>query len=255
MSDEEARDESEGADIPLEPTKREPRPKISKQSLLDLGRAEPDVCPSCGATLPDRDAVLCLQCGFDLKENKRLRTKVIVEEVEEAPGDFSEAGVIPWQATLGAGLASIVAAAVIAYTENDAELVRTALLASLRVVVHGLVHIGLGVVAVIVTALFLQQRFGKVEHAVGRMALAVGLFFLSIGVGDLLGGGPTSEWLIGAALGAASYYLVVWRMFTTTHQVAGIVAGLQATFWFLLKIYAYLDASGATAAPANGAGG
>lgn len=246
----------DGGEIPIEPTKREPQGKITKQSLLDLGKDEPDVCPSCGAVLPDRNAVLCLQCGFDLKENKRLRTKVAVEEIEEGPADFSVAGVIPWQATLGAGLAAILAASVIAYTENDAESVRRALLATSRVVVHGLVHVGLGVVAAIVTALLLQQRFGKVEYAVGRIALAVGLFFLSIGVGDLLGGGPTSQWIIGAALGCACYYLIVWRMFSTTHQVAGIVAGLQGLFWFLLKLYAYLDAAGAASGgPPAGAGG
>jgi hypothetical protein len=258
MSDERPRDgasEGEGEHIPIEPTKREPKAKISRQSLIDLGKDEPDRCPSCGAELPDRDATLCLQCGFDLKENRRLRTKVGVEEVEEAPGDFSQPGVIPWQATLGAGLLAIVVAAVIAYTENDSESVRAAMLASVRVLVHGLVHVGLGVVAAIVTALFLQQKFGKVEFAVGRMALAVGLFFLSIGVGTLLGGGPTAQWIIGVMLGVASYYLVIWRMFSTTHQVAGIVAGMQALFWFVLKVYAYLDAAGVSASASSGPGG
>jgi hypothetical protein len=257
MSDErpDAEQGEQGEHIPVEPPKRDPKPKISRQSLMDLGKDEPDVCPACKEPLPDKNATLCLACGFDLKANKRRRTKVGVEEVEEGPGDFSEAGVIPWQATLGAGLLAIVVAAVIAYTENDAESVRAALLASLRVIVHGLVHVGLGVVAAIVAALFLQQKFGKVEYAVGRMTLGVGLFFLSMGVGTLLGGGPTAELIIGAGLGIALYYIVVWQMFSTTHQVVGIIAGLQFLFWLLLKVYAYLDAVGATSAAANGAGG
>jgi len=232
--------------IPVEPTKRDPKPKISRQSLIDLGKDEPDVCPSCGAELPDRDATLCLACGFDLKENKRRRTKVGVEEVEVGPGDFSEAGVIPWQATLGAGLLAIVIATVLAFTQTEAGALREAL----RVAVHALVHVGLGVVSAIVTAIFLQQKFGKVEYAVGRMALAVGLFFLALQVGDLLGGGPTARWIIGAGLGAASYYLIVWRMFSTTHQVVGIIAGMQFFFWLLLEVYAAL-----VPPDANGAGG
>lgn len=254
MSDErpDAEQGEQGEHIPVEPPKREEKPKISRQSLMDLGKDEPDVCPACGEELPDKDATLCLACGFDLKANKRRRTKVGVEEIEEGPGDFSEAGVIPWQATLGVGLLAIVIAAALAFTQTEAGALRE----SLRVAVHALVHVGLGVVSAIVTAIFLQQKFGKVEYAVGRMALAVGLFFLALQVGDMLGGGPTAQWIIGAALGAASYYLVVWRMFSTTHQVVGIIAGLQFFFWLLLEVYAVLDASGATSgAAANGAGG
>ncbi|MFG0274600.1 MAG: hypothetical protein ACF8QF_06055, partial [Phycisphaerales bacterium] len=215
MSDERPREDApqdEGDHIPVEPAKRDPKAKITRQSLLDLGKDEPDRCPSCAAELPDKNATLCLQCGYDLKANKKLRTKVGAEEVEEAPGDFSQAGVIPWQATLGLGMAAIVGAAALAFTNSDASALRE----SLRVAVHALVHVGLGVVAAIVTALFLQQKFGKVEFAVGRMALAVGLFFLSLQVGVLLGGGPTAQWIVGAGLGAACYYLVVWRMFRTT---------------------------------------
>ncbi|MFG0273926.1 MAG: hypothetical protein ACF8QF_02590 [Phycisphaerales bacterium] len=44
-------------------------------------------------------------------------------------------------------------------------------------------------------------------------------------------------------------------MFRTTHQVVGIVAGLQFFFWLLLEVYAVLDASGATAQGASGAAG
>lgn len=240
------REDEGGADhIPIEPTKRPPAGKITKQSLLDLAKDEPYLCPSCGAELPDDDATLCLKCGYDLKANRKLRTQVGVEEVEEAPGDFSEPGWIPWQATLGAGGAALLIAAVIAFTQAEAGALREAM----RIAVHGTVHVGLGVVSVIVAALLLQQRFGRVEFAVGRMALAVGGFVLAMQLGGLVEAGATVRWLLGAALGAGIYILVVWRMFATTMAVVGIVAGLQFTFWLLLELYATL---GAPVAPAGG---
>lgn len=40
-----------------------------------------DVCPACGAALGDIDKLVCIRCGFDLKTNQPLKTKVASDEV------------------------------------------------------------------------------------------------------------------------------------------------------------------------------
>lgn len=43
-----------------------------------------DVCPNCGAVLPDGHSLLCLRCGFDLKTNQVVTTRTGVVEVSAA---------------------------------------------------------------------------------------------------------------------------------------------------------------------------
>jgi hypothetical protein len=50
-----------------------------------------DVCPKCGASLPDITTLVCLRCGFDLKTMKAIDTKVGVEAAAEEVGNGKRA--------------------------------------------------------------------------------------------------------------------------------------------------------------------
>ena len=248
-----ARDDGGEEQIPLGPSSREPQAKITRESLLASGRDEPDVCPSCSAPLPGRDAVVCLECGYDIKANRKVRTKVGVAEVEEdgVPGEFCRAGMFSWQALAIAGGLCIVAACVLAVMQAEA----APAMALLRVLVYSMVHVGLGVVSVIVAAVLMRERVGKVEYAVGWMSLAVGAFALMIYLAGMVDAPRVLQNTVGGAFGSGLYYLAVWRGFKTAPAVAGLIAGLQFCFWLLLQVYSSLASVGVADAAATGGAG
>jgi hypothetical protein len=229
--------------IPVDPP--EPRAKISKESLMSLGA---DTCPTCGAELPNAKATVCLECGYDMKANKKVRTKVGVEEVDdEGDAAFCRAGRVPWKALLGLGTVLIVLAVGMAWGDPP-ENTRPFFYA-LKTLVYAVVHLGLGIGAVIATAMLLREKVGQIEYGVGWMSIAIGAFFVSIQLGQLLGAGLTAQWIVGATLGAALYLGVVWTAFRTSRDVVLMVAGLQFMFWLLLWIYTWVqDLSIATGA-------
>jgi hypothetical protein len=212
----------------------EPKAKITRESLSAQMSGEPDLCPNCSKPLPDKNSLVCLECGYDIKTNQKVRTRLGTVEVEET-GEFCREGRIPWQALSAAGALSILLSMVMAWGRTP-EGASSALM-SLQVLVYAMVHCGLGVVAIITTAMLMQQRVGRIEVGVGWMVLAVGLFFLAIETGHLLGAGAAAEWIVGRALGVVLYASVLWFGLRVVRDVLLLIAGMQFVFWLILWAY------------------
>lgn len=56
------------------------RPKRADK-LVNLDAGPLDVCPNCGANMPGADEIICLRCGFDLKEGVVREVETGVEEL------------------------------------------------------------------------------------------------------------------------------------------------------------------------------
>ncbi len=203
---------------------------------------EADRCPNCGASMPDADAVVCLNCGYDQVGNKIIKPKVGTVEVED-PADadtkiFVKPGRFGWQAPTLAGTVLIVAAAALSGMHAD----QRAIGHGVATLLYGPVYAGLGVAAVMLTAFFMEQKIGRLEHAVGRMLLAVGLAGVCWHGAFLLEVPNVLRFFIGAGAGAGLYYLVVWLLFRLDSAVAGLLMALHATVWLIFRGLLALEA-------------
>lgn len=210
-------------------------------SLLDDAATE-DRCPKCGEKMPNPEAVVCLNCGFDQMRNTVIKTKVGAVEVDEdaGPREFVRAGRLGWKAPAIAGAVMLIAAAVL-----------SGMHAEHRPIGHGVatllfapVFTGIGVAAVWLTAILMEERFGRLEHAAGRMLLAVAAVELPWHIAWNLELANPLRFLLGAGVGAGLYYLIVWWMFSLTRTVALMVSLLHLALWAmfmgLLRMNAWL---------------
>ncbi len=252
--------------IPLSPSARgggEPKGRIDAPSLTDEASAAADRCPKCGAEMSSPDAVVCVKCGYDMRSNKPAKTEVGAakdgDEGDEAPAEatiFIEEDHIGWKIPLVIGAAALVSAATLAGVQAEGGWLR----AVVRVLLYGPLQIGLGVGAVAITARLLEERVGRLELALGRMTLAIGLFYLFFMIGQTMNLHPAVQWMIGAGLGGAAYFLVVWLMFAIWPAVALMLAGVHFALWLVLKGTVVLidwieSAPGAASTAATGGGG
>ncbi|MFG0257943.1 MAG: hypothetical protein ACF8GE_08595 [Phycisphaerales bacterium JB043] len=221
----------------------EPKPKITRESLTEQSSDEPDLCPNCAKPLPDRDTLVCLECGYDIKTNKKVSTRLGQVEIEE-PSEFCQAWKVPWQGLVGGGALLVLVSMVLAWIRTPQGV--NNLLVTLQVLVYSIVHCGLGVVAIITTAMLMQQRVGRIEYGVGWMACAVGLFFLSIEFGHMLGAGDTAQWIVGRMLGGALFVGVLWFGLRVVREVLLLIVGTQFLFWLILWAYAALHSISTT---------
>ncbi len=215
---------------------------------LDAAPSEPpasdpdDRCPKCGKPMPNADAVVCMHCGYDQVQNKVIKTKVGAVEVDEniGPREFVRAGRGGWKAPAIVALTLFVVAAVLSGMQ-----------ATHRPFGHGVatflfapVFVGLGVAAVWLTALLMEERFGRFEHAAGRMMLAVAVVEFAWHASWNLELANSLKFLIGAVAGLGLYFLIVWWTFSLTRTVATMVSMLHLAFWAafmgLLKLNAWL---------------
>ncbi len=216
----------------------EPQPDDSGHYKIQ----EADRCPNCGVPMPDPDAVVCLNCGYDQVSNKIIKPKVGTVEVEE-PDDpaakfFVKPGRLGWQAPTIAGLVLIVAAAAL----SGAHAEQRAIGHAIATLLYGPVYAGLGVAAVMLTAFFMEQKIGRLEHAVGRMLLAVGLAGVCWHGAFLLEVPNALRFFIGAGAGAGLYYLVIWLLFRLDRVVAGLLMALHAAVWLIFRGLLALEA-------------
>lgn len=217
---------------------------VEKSSLLDESAAD-DQCPNCGRAMPSPGAVVCMHCGFDQVKNKIVRTKVGTVEVSDdpkliAPDEFVRPGRLGWQAPLVIGAAATIAASVLSGMHAQHRPVWE----GIATLLFAPVFAGIGVAATLVTAVLMEQRFGRLELAVARMMLAVGLVELSWHIGQSLELNNWLQFLIGAGVGAGLYYLVVWWFFSLDRTVAALLSGLHlslcAVFMGLMQLNAWL---------------
>ena len=246
--------------IPVAPSERDraPTPRIDPPSLMDEGaNADLDRCPNCNTPMPDPDAVVCMNCGWDLVANRpaaapgarRVRAAETVDDDADESGAERAAIALPdkfgWRLPLAIGAAAVVAAATLAGVQAPAgEWLRPVV----RVLLYAPIHVGLGFVALTITARVLGQRLGDAASAACRMALAVGLFYLCYHVGQqFVTLHPAAQWIIGAGAGAALYFLVLWTLYKLTRDGALMVAAthfvLWLAFWLLLITIGWLERS------------
>lgn len=211
-------------------------------STYRIDETPDDRCPKCGKPMPHPDAVVCMHCGYDQVQNKIIKTKVGSVEVDEdtGPKEFVRPGKLGWQTPAILGGAMIIAAAVL-----------SGMHAPHKPISHGIatflfapVFAGIGVAAVWLTALLMEERFGRFEHAAGRMLLAVATVELSWHIAWNLELANALRFLIGAGIGVGLYFLLVWWMFSLTRTVALMTSLLHLTLWAvfmgLLEMNAWL---------------
>lgn len=223
-----------------------------RPSFLDDADAK-DVCPNCNAPMPYPDAVVCLKCGFDQTQNKIIKPKVGADEVEpksdEPAGakDFVRPGRLGWKAPLGIGFALIIAAAVLSGVHAPSR----SILHAIATLLYAPIYAGIGVAAVMTTAVLMEDRMGKLELAVGRMTLAVGLAILSWHIAFGLGLGNPLPFLLGASVGGGLYFLTVWWTFSLNRTVATLLSLLHLSLWIVFLGLLKLSALLATTPPAS----
>ncbi|MHC4975568.1 MAG: hypothetical protein ACYTF7_03060 [Planctomycetota bacterium] len=222
----------------------DPKPRINKEPITSGDPDERDLCPSCRAALPDKNTLVCLECGYDIKANKKVSTRLETVEIEEKT-EFCREARVPWQALAGAGGFCVLVSMALAWGRTPED--GNSLLVALQVLVYALVHCGLGVVALITTAMLMQQRVGRIEFGVGWMACAVGIFFLAIEAGHMLGAGASAQWIVGRVLGVGLYAGVLWFGLRVVRDVLLLIAGMQFVFWLILWAYAGLHSVSAGA--------
>lgn len=229
--------------IPLEPDERDApgsrahpaRGVINKPSLLDGGDG-PDACPNCGAPMRDPDAVFCVRCGYDLVHNRKATTKVGADDDagggDADSGDLCTPDKLGWKIPVVVGFAALVSAATLAGVHHPDAWLRPVV----KVMLYGPIQVGLGVLAVIATARLLQQGVGRLEFALGRMALAVGLFYLLFHLAQGIHAASWIPFVVGAALGAGIYYLLVWLTFSLTAGAALMLGCAHFILWLAFRV-------------------
>lgn len=238
----------EGADTADDPAPLTAGPKESIYSiegggsLLDDSGA-PDRCINCGASMPNKDAVVCLHCGYDQVRNTILKTKLGADEIEPnsesaGPHDFVRPGRLGWKAAAILGAVFTVVASVL----SGMHAAHHPILHGLATFLYAPVFAGLGVAAVMLAAILLEDRFGKLEYAAGRMLLAIGLVELAWHAAGNLDIANALRGLLGVGVGAGLYFLVVWWTFALTRQAAMLVSLLHLVLWAIFTGLVQLNA-------------
>lgn len=225
---------------------------IEEPTSLLSDSAQMDVCPNCGKPMPYAEAIVCLECGFDQVQNKIIRPKIGADEIEsESKGkdknkesadsdEFVQPGRLGWKAPLIVGGVLIIIASVLSGMNASSR----PILHAIATFLYAPVYAGIGVAAVMTTAILMEQRFGKLEFAVGRMMLAVGLAELSWHIAWSLGLANPLPSLIGLGAGSGLYFLIVWWTFSLNRTVATLLSLLHLSLWViflgLLKLSAAL---------------
>jgi len=236
------------------PAKARPAAAIPPAPLpLDL--ADED-CPRCHKPLA-HEAVMCINCGYDLKANvirePELGEVVVTAQQSAGAKEFVTPGRGSAQVLATCGVFITIGALIIAGV-NDRQWGAFVLLGSIAIMLYNiLLHTCTGVVAVILAAKFTEERFTRLELAAARMFVAVALFYalsslrLPINLAFVAG---LLAWV--SALGV--YFGVVWWFFKKDRYGTALIALAHFLMWLLLQLGPVLAswvASGKT--PAAGA--
>lgn len=236
------------------PAKARPAAAVPPASIpLDLAD---DDCPRCHKPLA-HEAVMCINCGYDLKANvirePELGEVVAAEQRGAASKEFVTPGRGSAQVLATCGVFLTIGALIITGV-NERQWGAFVLLGSIAIMLYNiLLHTCTGVVAVILAAKFTEERFTLLELAAARMFVAVALFYalssLRLPI-NLAFVASLLAW--GSALGV--YFGVVWWLFKKDRHGAALIAIAHFLMWLLLQLGPALAswvASGKT--PAAGA--
>jgi ribosomal protein S27AE len=250
MPDEPAAAPEQKPEPGAQPARPEPRPPLARPAAQGAAPIElvDDTCPKCGATLA-HDAVLCVNCGYDLKANVVREPGVGVVEVDPAgekrraaprAGEFVVPGRGGPQVLATAGvfltLGALVFSGVNAQAGGAWVTAGTVALTLYNIALHTCT----GVAAVAVAARLAEQAFGRFELAAARMFLAVALFHLVVSLRIPIHEGVAVVLKWAVAMGV--YYLAVWLLFKKDRAGAAVIALSHFVLWVLLQLGAELSA-------------
>lgn len=224
--------------IPLEPTPEPPKPVVPVarpvgQPLLDL---VDDTCPNCKAVM-DSDALVCMACGYDLKQNRVITPELGEVEAPQAPKLAPEfvrpGGTAKIVAALGA--ATLLAATVCAYLSAPrGSGFWVAASMSLLTIYKGILHTGTGVAAVWLTARWVSERFSRLDLASARMLLAFSVYLLVASLPLHM----ELVWLERALkffAGMGVYYLMLWALFRRDRMTTLILLAFHVAMWAFVE--------------------
>ena len=221
---------------------------------LPLEEVQPEACPNCGTELPGDTDLVCMECGYNLKDNRVEKTRVgqaeILQEVDVQEGFASQS----WTRTLLAISAVIAGVMVVCYmigltqlfdTQDglfrnnegafklDAPTIMNRLISSAKyLVLSGMIG-GCVSGGAAMYAMLTDRRVGDVGGLIGRglaIAMSIGLLRLVpipfAFVYDLV-------YILG---GAALAGLAIMMLFRTSVRDAGVILGISAISLIILVL-------------------
>lgn len=224
--------------IPLEPAPEAPKPVVpvarpAGKPLLDL---VDDTCPNCKAVM-DADALVCMTCGFDMKQNRVIKPEVGEVDAPEAPKLAPEfvrpGGTAKIVAILGG--ATLLAATVCAWLSaprGAGAMVSASL--SLLTIYKGILHTGTGVAAVWLTARWVSERFSRVDLASARMLLGFSVYLLVASLPLHM----EMVWLersLKFVVGMGAYYLMLWALFRRDRMTTMVLLAFHVAMWAFVE--------------------
>lgn len=225
--------------IPLEPASEPPKPVVpvarpAGQPLLDL---VDDTCPNCKAVM-DANALVCMACGFDLKENRVIKPTLGEIDAPETPKPVPEfvrpGGTPKLIAILGA--LTLLAATVCAWLNaprGSGYMVSASL--SLLTIYKGILHVGTGVAAVWLTARWVSERFSRVDLASARMLLGFSVYLLIASLPLHM----EMVWLersLKFVGGMGAYYLMLWALFRRDRMTTAMLLAFHVAMWAFVEV-------------------
>ncbi len=226
----------------------EPTPRIDAGSIYDV-HEEHEPCPSCGVEL-DADAVVCIECGYDMRQARHLTPETghdVVEEPKEVPALVSEGrgGAKVWLIVGGALVVGAMVGAGVGASQAEAgfgAITARVLLTGYLAVLHGAT--GLGALFIVARAMGMTFSDSK-HHAHGvdlgaaRMLVGVGLFLLLMSLVFPWGGLGQALKLL---LACGAYFLVLWGLFGRSAMHTALIACVHAVLAAFLWIGSWLSA-------------
>jgi hypothetical protein len=221
-----------------------PQPEPQSRAKPGAIPAEPipldladDDCPRCHKPLA-HDAVMCVNCGYDLKANvvRQPEHGEVIVPVAKAggPKEFVTPGRGSAQVLAACGVFIALSALIIAGI-NAREWGTWIVLGTVALTLYSIIlHTCTGVVAVIIAAKLCEEKLGNLEIAAARMFVAVGLFYAT----SRLHLPITWAFLAGLLVWAAAlgiYYLVLWFLFKKDRFGTGLIALSHFAIWMLLE--------------------
>lgn len=230
---------------PVEPSSDTPRPPASPPPPPEPAKPQPRIDAPRLLDEFDDDVDLTADPEVDLAVGRPPTRTVAAAPVEDARPEFVQPGLgEPRHWAIAGGvllLGAMIASGVNAPYGVGATQVALRVLLTLY---NTLVSAGTGVVALFIAARLLEQRFGSIELAAGRMFAAVGAFMLITNLEVRITGVRGIDQTVLLILAAAAYLLIVawsfkiWNRVTLTY-----IAGSHMLLWLVMLVGMSLSAA------------
>lgn len=256
-------DPSHDAPAPPPPKPKSPTPKIAPEPKVEafepIEVTEPaapagDACPSCGATLPP-NAVLCIQCGYNLTTGQKLGTvggpaAVATDDDDDQPADGGPPGdggriwqLKQWKIPLALLVFGLVMNFVAVMTESAAAGESADPGSTIMGMLTGTaIGVVLMVIAAFIAARLLDTTFGDMRTAVLKLAA---IYVAPTAIAGMLASLTNGGFIVHIVVLLGAYFgLLVWLFdFDLFEAIIFAVIGWVIDYWIvsfiLLMVYAH----------------